>query len=589
MKKLIFFAVSVSLAITLCSTSSFAVDLSKAGAPGYGDVSNINVALRLMEGRGSVLRSGKDIRLTYRVTEDAYVIIYNIDSEGYINLLYPHDGKLKKAEKYTVYSLPERGSGVELKTGSKTGVEYIHALAVRDIRDIDSQELYFLSQNNRFSREKRFRTDMDPYLTMNRIDETIIKDIEDNLPAADQTYFFVNERVDFPDYICDDGCGDVAIERNFYDQSLEYPYPPLYNIVKNEEKEYYSNDEYYGDNLSGDWDDEVLGYDDTDIHLTLNLGFGGHRYYDPFWGYYPYDHYYPWYSYNYDPYYYGWTIGIGGMWWGVYDPWDYYYGYGYRHPFMFWRYPHTGYYYTYHPDWYHGRSRSVYSGRSFRRSRLDYHASLKKVKTRDTIKRSRLARTRARTLTAEKIGNSRISSALSSRTVRNRRDIRSSSLRKYTPRTRTVYTGKARSVNRGNTRAGTARSRSSRSSTSRSIRNLRRKSSSSDRPVNNNRSRSVRTNRTKRTSPAKRSSTRSSSSSKKSRSSSARKSSTRSRSSSSRSRSSSTRSRSTSKRSSSASKTRSRSSSGSSRSSSKSSRSSSKRSSSKSKRSSGQR
>lgn len=534
-----FLAAFISLLfIVFLASDITAVDFRKGSADDYFE-NDLSVVVRLMGGRGSVLNSGRELRLTLRANKDAYVIVYNIDSEGFVNLLFPSDGRPRKLEADKVYTLPERGSGLRFEVGDKTGVEYIHAIAVPERNMIDEQELYFLSETSRNSPEKRFRTDMDPYLSFNTIDENVIEGIDRIPVATDHTYFFANRRVDYPGYLCSkchgsdkisdpygEQCPEIAIERNYYDTALDYPYPPLYNIAHVSEKvyddkNYYSSTSYYDDNLSNDWDDELISTDDTDIYLSIN--YWDHGYYPRYSYLFPrYSYYYPYYGYSYwyPSYYYThssyWGFGVS---WGYWDYYDWYWYGGYHYPGWYaWSYPHHWWRHNHYWDSRHYAGRSIYSGRSFRRRNLDFHTTLDRTRKTRSLRGSRLYDRRS-AYSDRRLRDSRLARASTTRGITSRRTSAQSRRveagTRYSPRTRIIYgrserssrtraTGSSRVVERRNypsrsgNRSSTVNSRTrysrenrstdSRARSSRSYRETR--SSGSDRSSRTRRERS---------------------------------------------------------------------------------------------------
>ncbi len=450
--------VSLLLLVSLLiASASSAVEFTRGASNEPYSETGLGVSVRLIGGDGEILFPGKNIGLSFKANRNSYVVIYNIDSEGFVNLLYPSDGKLRTAEGNKVYTVPERGSDLRLEAGGKTGIEYIHAIAVENRGSIDEQELYFLSKNYQLPREKRFRTDLDPYLAFNMIDESLVEDIEETPPATDHTYFFVNRMVEYPSYLCAEchgadkftdpyaeQCSEISIEKNYYDTKLDYPYPPLYNIVHVDEvsaeeyyssatgdDDYYSSTTYYEDNLSNDWDDELFETDETDVHLSIS--YWNHGYY-PYHGY-LYPHHGFGYSYWYPSYHYGdsyyWGFGIGWSNWNHYGWYGYYPYYAWHHPYNYWWRDH------------HYNSRSLYAGRNFRRRTLNYYATLSRNRKEKSLRGSRLARKRIASAVRRRSQDSRLSRSLSSRGSGSARGYvrktSSNTRTRYNPRTRVIY------------------------------------------------------------------------------------------------------------------------------------------------------
>ena len=203
MKRTTFLFLLAALLIPLSASRLLSVDLKKGSrAPGAPGMSGLSVSVELRGEKGDVFRPGSEIGVSFETTEDAYVVIYNVDSDGYVHLLYPEDGRPVLSEGRKTHFLPEPGTGVYWEAGGRTGIEYIHAIAVKDDSRLDEDELYFLSQNDRIAESKRFRIDLDPFLAFNMIDEELVRDAETIPLATDHTYFYINRHVDYPRYIC---------------------------------------------------------------------------------------------------------------------------------------------------------------------------------------------------------------------------------------------------------------------------------------------------------------------------------------------------------------------------------------------------
>jgi len=409
MKRITFLFLLAALLIPLLTSRLSAVDLKKGtyvqSAPA---MSELSVAVNLLGEKGEVYRPGKEIRVSFQTTKDAYVVIYNVDSEGYVHLLYPEDGSPVLSEGRKTYFLPEPGTSVYWETGDKTGVEYIHAVAVADRERINEDELYFLSQNDRLSNEKRFRVDLDPFLAFNMIDEELVSNAETAAPATDYTYFYINRRVEYPRYLCPKchspekipdpyamECSEIAIEKIAYDEDPRYPYPPLYD-VRHVGEEAQQDDSYSSDRYGEKWLDDEDANDNDDTKVYLSLSYGSYDYPFRSWPY--YGGYYGGFSpVYYDPFWwsFGWSIYWGDSYWGPgYGWWYPPYGYwAYHNWYPWWDYNHR--WYGCDRDWYRCDYRPVYAERTLVKRRfLDYALTNKDARRTRALTNSRLVRTR---------------------------------------------------------------------------------------------------------------------------------------------------------------------------------------------------
>ncbi len=82
------------------------------------------------KGEDATYRAGEEVKIRFRANRDCYVVLYDIDTEGFLTLLYPeypgHDGFVEGGR---IYRLPRRGARYELVAEGPPGVEYIAAVA----------------------------------------------------------------------------------------------------------------------------------------------------------------------------------------------------------------------------------------------------------------------------------------------------------------------------------------------------------------------------------------------------------------------------------------------------------------------------
>lgn len=167
-------------------------------------------------GDGSTYREGEAIEIYMRPGYDCYVIVYEIDTDGYLRVLYPYDcyddGYVTGGR---VYRIGRGGYNRSYVTGPR-GVEYLHVVASYE----PFRQLYWHGCNgyDDYVSDVTWRgfSDYwgcalppriygDPYIAMQSIDEFICLDaLDTDLVWADFTYFYVHERVSYPRYLCYD-------------------------------------------------------------------------------------------------------------------------------------------------------------------------------------------------------------------------------------------------------------------------------------------------------------------------------------------------------------------------------------------------
>ncbi len=75
---------------------------------------------------------GENISIQFRANKDCYVVIYNIDTRGNVNLLYPSDQwDDDKIERDRIYRIPNSQDDYDLTVRGPEGIEYIQVVASR--------------------------------------------------------------------------------------------------------------------------------------------------------------------------------------------------------------------------------------------------------------------------------------------------------------------------------------------------------------------------------------------------------------------------------------------------------------------------
>lgn len=162
------------------------------------------VTLKLVDAAGSIYREGESVRFLIETDYEAYVLVFNIDTHGFVHLLYPRlPNSIQQLSPGRTYDLPN-WSDEAIVVNGPTGMEFAFAVAVRDEEDINDREIGYLLEGERLPVEDRFRVDGDPFLAANRIASQLIRDIShlDGVSMA-YTYYYVNEAVDYPRYLCE--------------------------------------------------------------------------------------------------------------------------------------------------------------------------------------------------------------------------------------------------------------------------------------------------------------------------------------------------------------------------------------------------
>jgi hypothetical protein len=163
------------------------------------------IRLEMFDPAGSVYQQGEAVRFAVQSDSDAYVVVFNIDTEGYVNLLYPRNARsIQSFVGGVSYSIPTDPE-MDLLVAGKTGIEFVFAVSIRDRGAMNTDELAALLQDETRPPGQRYRVTGDPFLAANRIFNRIIDGIAYTRDESiAYTYFYVNAAVDFPRYLCPD-------------------------------------------------------------------------------------------------------------------------------------------------------------------------------------------------------------------------------------------------------------------------------------------------------------------------------------------------------------------------------------------------
>ena len=148
-----------------------------------------------------VYRRGDEQRVGFQTNEDAYAVVYRIDTDGLVTVLWPRerldDGFVFGGHEYR---LPGRESAA-LRIDESEGEGYIQAVVSRFPFDLRSLEIDFLQDagDSRYD----FRVAGDPYLAMNEVNFAVTG-LEDSGEAVitNHVRYYVHKRVDHPRYLC---------------------------------------------------------------------------------------------------------------------------------------------------------------------------------------------------------------------------------------------------------------------------------------------------------------------------------------------------------------------------------------------------
>ena len=199
------------IAAALASAAPSGVALAVVPVESAGSASRIAIDVWTNKEEGGVYRQGERMKIFFRPSSDSYVLIYNIDTEGFIHLVYPYGPEdPERLEGGRTYQIPSRQDPYDLVADGPQGIEYVVALAApfpyldlpwylsgrladegpppgADQGDVESGVMVG-----------------DPYLGMDRIVRRIVPDGREEEVATADTYFYIERRVEYPRYVCAD-------------------------------------------------------------------------------------------------------------------------------------------------------------------------------------------------------------------------------------------------------------------------------------------------------------------------------------------------------------------------------------------------
>jgi hypothetical protein len=188
-----------------------AVALAAMLAAGVAAARPLSVEIWTDRGDDAVYQPGDNMQVKARSNDDSYLLVYTIDSEGGITVLYPFQRAPGMVEGGRTYRMPPENAGYDLKVEPQVGQGYIVALASRlpftdlpwYLRPIDPQGEAMGYEEEGF--DEYGRVVGDPTVAIERIRRRVLSqpgDVEDF--ATSYTTYYVGHEVRYPRYVCND-------------------------------------------------------------------------------------------------------------------------------------------------------------------------------------------------------------------------------------------------------------------------------------------------------------------------------------------------------------------------------------------------
>lgn len=168
-------------------------------------------------GADAVYQPGDAMEVRARVNDNAFLLVYEIDSDGFVHVLFPTRGETGSAPGGETLRVPDPNGDRALVVENNTGQDYIVAIASR--RPFENLPWYLRPYNAQGDAmgyvdqpqadEEGITTDGrivgDPFVAMERIRRRVLNQPNDEASfATAYTTYYVHEQVQYPRYICND-------------------------------------------------------------------------------------------------------------------------------------------------------------------------------------------------------------------------------------------------------------------------------------------------------------------------------------------------------------------------------------------------
>ncbi|MFQ6102888.1 MAG: DUF4384 domain-containing protein [Candidatus Glassbacteria bacterium] len=187
--------VSILIAVTLSYSDGMAL---------YPE--DLKIDVWLDRGDGAVYNMGDPVTVYFKTNADCFVTVYNIDTEGYINILFPsYPGEGNFIEGNKTYFVPANTHDDFFIIDEPTGQGYIEAVASSKPFYLEGWPFYTQKgAEGHYAGEAIERITGDPFLAIEEINNKILPFGEDTEYVDDFSVYYVEEVVSYPRYVCND-------------------------------------------------------------------------------------------------------------------------------------------------------------------------------------------------------------------------------------------------------------------------------------------------------------------------------------------------------------------------------------------------
>lgn len=161
---------------------------------------SLRVSVWLDRDEDEVYRRGDEQRVGFQTNEDAYAVVYRIDTDGLVTVLWPRD-RLDDGFVFGghEYRLPGREASA-LRVDEAEGEGFVQAIVSRYPFDLRALEIDFLGDD---VQQYGFQVAGDPFLAMNEVNFAVtgLEDSRDHV-ITNHARYYVHRVVDHPRYLC---------------------------------------------------------------------------------------------------------------------------------------------------------------------------------------------------------------------------------------------------------------------------------------------------------------------------------------------------------------------------------------------------
>jgi hypothetical protein len=203
------------LGLLVLMTPALAIPVSARG---------LDVEIWTEGGNDAVFQPGEQLQVRTRTSQDAYLLVYEIDTEGVVHVLFPIRGSSGAIEGGKTNTIPSEESGLDLVVEDLTGEGYIVAVASAApfrrlpwyLQPFDETANALGYQDTSVALDAPPRVDEegvtrdgkivgDPFVAMERIRRQLFDQPDDTEGfATAYTTYYVHEKVRYPRYLCND-------------------------------------------------------------------------------------------------------------------------------------------------------------------------------------------------------------------------------------------------------------------------------------------------------------------------------------------------------------------------------------------------